>query len=483
MDYDVLVIGGGVVGASVIYQLARYDIKVGLLEAENDVAMGTTKANSAIIHAGYDPEPDTLMAKLNVLGNKMSTEICQKLNVEFNQIGSLVLAFTDSEVSTLKELYERGIANGVPNMELWDAKQTIEREPNLSHEVKGALYAPTAAVVSPWEMTLAMAEVAIKNGADVHCRAKVVGISFGDGRYTVDTTKGTFTAKYIFNAAGIFADDVHNLLEKVDWYTKPSKGEYFLMDKSLGSIVGHVVFQCPNENGKGILVSPTVHGNLIVGPSASPAADRHDLGNDSNWLNFVKEKALLSVPTLSWRDNIRNFTGLRANTNRADFIMEESVAFPGFFDLAGIKSPGLTSAPAIGVWAADRIKEKITDLKEKPNFDDTREKIVFNHLTAAEKEALIKKDPSYGRVICRCETITEGEIIAALKGAIVPRSLNAIKRRCGTGMGRCQSGFCGPRVQAIIARELDIPLEDVCLEEDGSYLLVEQTKLAAKGGK
>ncbi len=474
--YDVIVLGCGVVGAATAYQLSRYPLKVAVLEAQNDVAGGTTKANSAIIHAGYDPEPGTLMAKLNVEGNRMAADICRKLHVPFAQVGSLVLAFDDGDLATLHTLYDRGIKNGVPGLELWDAQQVHQKEPHLSDAVVGALYAPTAGIVDPWQYALAMAEVAVTNGVELHRCAPATAITPVEGGYAVTTPKGVFEGRYLFNATGVFADQVHGLLEEPDYRITPNRGEYYLMDKSQHEQVSHVVFQCPNENGKGVLVAPTIHGNLIVGPNAQPVEDRRNLGNTAEGLDFVRAHATRSVPGLNFRENIRNFAGLRANSTRSDFILEESANHPGFFDLAGIKSPGLASAAAIGKWACERMLEQEPGLEAKEDFVEERPHVVFHTLSPQEKNALIAQDPRYGRVICRCETVTEGEIVAALHAPIPPYTINGVKRRCNAGMGRCQGGFCGPRVQDIIARELGIDPCEVLMDQEGTYVLTGETK-------
>ena len=290
------------------------------------------------------------------------------------------------------------------------------------------------------------------------------------------TPAGDVAARFVLNAAGVDADRVHEMLEPNDWHTLPSRGEYYLLDKSEHDRVSRVIFQCPGPEGKGVLVAPTIHGNLICGPNAQSVEDRLDLGNTAAGMAEVRAKAARSVPGVEWRQNIRNFAGLRANTTRSDFIIEESKAHPGFIDLAGIKSPGLSSAPAIAKLAAEMLKADGLALEPDPDFVDKREHIVFKNLSAGEKNELIRKDPRYGRVVCRCETITEGEIVAALHSPIPPRSINGVKRRCNAGMGRCQGGFCGPRVQEIIARELGIDQAEVLLEQAGSTILTGRTK-------
>ena len=474
--YDVVIIGCGVVGASAAYELARYKLRVAVLEAAADIAAGTTKANSAIIHAGYDPEPGTLMARLNVEGNRLTGEICEKLQVPFKRVGSLVVAFSPEQLPTLRTLYDRGCKNGVPGLRLLSGEEARAMEPGLSEEVCGALLAPSAGIIDPWGFAIAMAETAVRGGVEVRRDCPVTGIEDTGAGFVLHTPTGDVTARFVLNAAGVDADRVHEMLEPNDWETLPSRGEYYLLDKSEHDRVSRVIFQCPGPEGKGVLVAPTIHGNLICGPNAQGVEDRLDLGNTAAGMAEVRAKAARSVPGVEWRQNIRNFAGLRANTTRSDFIIEESKAHPGFIDLAGIKSPGLSSAPAIAKLAAEMLAADGLALEPDPDFVDKREHIVFKNLSAEEKNELIRKDPRYGRVVCRCETITEGEIVAALHSPIPPRSVNGVKRRCNAGMGRCQGGFCGPRVQEIIARELGIDQAEVLLEQAGSTILTGRTK-------
>ena len=474
--YDVVIIGCGVVGASAAYELARYKLRVAVLEAAADIAAGTTKANSAIIHAGYDPEPGTLMARLNVEGNRLTGEICEKLQVPFKRVGSLVVAFSPEQLPTLRTLYDRGCKNGVPGLRLLSGEEARAMEPGLSEEVCGALLAPSAGIIDPWGFAIAMAETAVRGGVELRRDCPVTGIEDTGAGFVLHTPAGDVTARFVLNAAGVDADRVHEMLEPNDWHTLPSRGEYYLLDKSEHDRVSRVIFQCPGPEGKGVLVAPTIHGNLICGPNAEAVEDRLDLGNTAAGMAEVRAKAARSVPGIQWRQNIRNFAGLRANTTRSDFIIEESGAHPGFIDLAGIKSPGLSSAPAIAKLAAEMLAADGLALEPDPDFVDKREHIVFKNLSAEEKNELIRKDPRYGRVVCRCETITEGEIVAALHSPIPPRSINGVKRRCNAGMGRCHGGFCGPRVQEIIARELGIDQAEVLLEQAGSTILTGRTK-------
>lgn len=472
--FDVAIIGCGVIGAATAYTLARYQLKVLVLEAENDVADGTTKANSAIIHAGYDPEPGTRMARLDVLGNRLAGEICERLDVPFKRNGSLVLAFSEEEIPHLKKLYSNGVANGVPGIRLLDAAQVRELEPNLSDQVVAALYAPSAGVISPWEYALAMAQVAVRNGVRLERGSRVTAIRKLEGEgYELHTGTGDYQARRVINAAGLHSEEIHNMVAPPSFHIQPTRGQYYLLDKSEGSRVNCVIFQCPTKLGKGILVSPTVHGNLIVGPDAE-LVDGDDTSTTAAALEQVAELGRKSVPSVDLRASIRNFAGVRANSDRGDFVIEE--AAPGFIDLAGIKSPGLSSAPAIALEAVELLKGTGLELREDPDFVDGRRRPRFKELSEAEKRALIAKDPAYGRVICRCETVTEGEILEAVRAPIPPVSVDGVKRRCSAGMGRCQGGFCGPRVLEILSRELHRDPTEILKDKAGTVILTGQTK-------
>lgn len=471
--YDVAIIGSGITGSACAYFLSKYRLKIAVIEKNNDVCCGTTKANSAIIHAGYDPHPETLMAKLNVKGSAMAKDICARLDVPYEQIGSLVVAFSEEETKTVEELFERGNANGVPDLKILNREELKEAEPMISDEALCALYAPSAAIVNPWEYGLAMAETAVRNGAEVLLESEVTSIKKENGVFKISAGEKEIEAKYVINAAGVNCDDIHNMIAPPKFRVIPSAGEYYLLDKSEGKRARHVIFQCPNKDGKGVLVSPTVHGNLIVGPNAD-ARDKDDTSTKTSCLDFVREKAVKSVPSINFRENIRNFTGVRAATEIDDFIIE--FACEGFLDLAGIKSPGLSAAPAIAELAVKMLGESGLVLEEKESFTDERTHLRFKHLSDEEKNNAVKKNSAYGRVICRCETITEGEIIDALNSPIPPVSLDGIKRRAGTGMGRCQGGFCGPKVLEIMAKYKNEPFEAVLQDNTGSVILTGKTK-------
>ena len=467
-------------GAATAYALSRYENKVVILEAENDVADCTTKANSAILHAGYDPAPGTKMARLNVRGVELAKEICAKLDVPYKQCGSLVLALSESELPHLQHLYENGTANGVPDMKILTKEETLAMEPNLSENVCGALWAPSAAIVSPWEYALAMTEVAVRNGVELRRSCRVEDAeAMADGGYRLTTTQGTVEARYVINAAGIWAEKVHCMVEPASFHITPTRGEYYLLDKSEGTRVNHVIFQCPNELGKGVLVSPTVHGNLIVGPDAVPVHG-DDTSCTSKGLEFVKATAQRSVPSINFGESIRNFAGVRANLDVDDFIIGEEPEAPGWIDLAGMKSPGLSAAPAVAEEAVGILKGHGALGAEKADYKDGRRHIRFKELSAEEKAELVKEQPAYGRVICRCETITEGEILAALHSEVPATTIDGVKRRAGAGMGRCQGGFCGPRVLELISKELGMDPLDILQDKNGSNVLVSETKVGGK---
>jgi glycerol-3-phosphate dehydrogenase len=477
--YDVAIIGCGVIGAATAYALSHYNCKVVVLEAENDVADGTTKANSAILHAGYDPEPGTQMARLNVKGVAMAKEICARLDVPYKQCGSFVLALAPEELPHLQHLYENGKANGVPGIRLLNAAETLAMEPNLAPTVAGALYAPSAAIVSPWEYALAMAEVAVRNGVELRRSCPVKAITRKGEGFSLTVPGGTVEAKYVINAAGVYAEAVHAMVAKPNFHIQPTRGEYYLLDKSEGTRVNHVIFQCPNELGKGVLVSPTVHGNLIVGPNAE-RVEGENTACTSEGLAYVSSTAKRSVPGINFGESIRNFAGVRANVDVDDFIIGEAPDAPGLIDLAGMKSPGLSSAPAVAEEAVKILAAKKALGAEKTSYKDGRKHIRFKELSVEEKKALVAKDPAYGRVICRCETITEGEILAAIHSEIPATTIDGVKRRAGSGMGRCQGGFCGPRVLELLSRELGLDPLDVLQDKDGTNVLVSETK---QGGK
>ncbi len=468
--YDVLIVGCGVVGAATAYALSRYQLKIAVLEKENDVAMGATRANSAIIHAGFDPEEGTLMAKLNVRGCLMAEELCRKLDVPYRKNGSLVLSFSEDEDKTLEKLYRRGISNGVPDLRILESEELHELEPNLSPTARRALYAPSAGIVSPWDYALAMAETAVRNGAELFLETEVHAIEKTETAWRVHTNRKSFETAYVINCAGVHSGQIHEMVAAPAFRIIPCKGQYFLLDKSEGTLCTRTLFQCPSKVGKGVLVSPTVHGNLIVGPDAVDIENCEDTSTTAAQLAFVRKTAEKTMTKINYRNTIRNFAGVRSNSDRKDFIIffgEEK-----FLDVAGIKSPGLTAAPAIGEYVVKLLENDGLVLRKKEDYTDSRKVIRVKELSSSEKNDLIKKDPSYGRVVCRCETVTEGEIVAAAHGPIPAKTVDGVKRRCNAGMGRCQGGFCGPRVVDILAREQNRQKEEILKDKEGSFILL-----------
>ena len=470
--YDCIIIGAGISGCSLAFELSKYQGKVLLLDKNNDVADETTKANSAIIHAGYDPKPDTLMARYNVEGCKRTKEICKDLDVHCHHIGSLVVAFSEGEKEQLEEIYQRGLKNGVEDMRIVEKEELHQMEPNLNEEAIAALYAPSAAIVNPWQLAIALSEVAINNGVEIQLNEEVTKIEKKEDSFVVNEK---YETKMVVNAAGVNCDTVTGLVTNPSYEITPNKGEYYLLDKSQGTLVNHVIFQCPTKEGKGVLVSPTVHGNLIVGPT-SENSDADDYSTTLSGLSVVRKNALKSVPSINFRENIRTFAGIRARSNHGDFIVGEDENVAGFYSMAAMASPGLSSAVAIAEDICSMMQKKGFFTNKKEDAVTTRKVLRFNEMSHEQRKEVIEKQPAYGRIICRCESISEGEILDAIKRCPHPISIDGIKRRCNAGMGRCQGGFCGPRVQEILSRQLGIPQEEIVKDKKGSQVLFYRTK-------
>lgn len=479
---DVAIVGCGVVGASIAYALSQYQVRVAVVEQENDVCCHTSKANSAIIHGGYDPEPGSLMARLNVRGNALVRELCAALDIPFRANGSLVVAFSEDEKPQLEALLARGQQNGVPQLSLISGDEARGLEPHLSKDVLWALHIPTGGIVDTWELTIAQAEVAVQNGMELHLETSVSGITAREDHYLLHTNHGDLAARYVINAAGLYADRIHNMIAPSQFEILPVKGEYLLLDKEQHSLANHTIFQCPTPKGKGVLVAPTVHGNLLTGPTSVAVQDREDLDSTRMGMDQVKTLALKSIPEINFGQVIRTFSGLRATASTGhDFHIAPADGHPRFIDVAGIQSPGLTSAPAIAEYLLPMLREAGLPLRPKDRPVTTRNVRRFKKLSTDAKNELIAEDPAFGRIVCRCETITEGEILDCLRRPIVPRSMDAIKRRCTAGLGRCQGGFCGPRVLSLLARARDISPLCVLQDLEGSLVLMGETKEGAHG--
>lgn len=473
---DVVIIGGGIVGAAIARELSRYQLSVILLEAETDVAMGTSKANSAILHAGFDAKPGTWKSKLNVRGNQLYHQLWQDLSLDVDWMGSLVVAKDDKEQAVIEGLLLRGKENGVPNLEILSADQLLQREPNLASDVTGALWAPTAGVICPFGAVLGFMENAIRNGVALLRECPVQGILINNGRVSgVATPQGIIRTQFIVNAAGIYADVVARMAGDTSFTINPRKGEYILFDKTIRNLVNTVIFPAPSTVSKGILVSPTVHGNLFIGPDAEDVTDKDDVSTTAAGMERVINGARRMVPLLPLAAAITEFSGLRAASGDGDFILRESEAARGLIHAAGIQSPGFTAAPAIAEVIADRLREAGLELIEKTAFSPINPpRRFFREMSWQERAELVAHDPLYGRVICRCETVTEGEIVAAIHSPCGATTIDGVKRRIRAGAGRCQGGFCGPRVTSILSRELGIPITAVRKDGNHSFLFFDK---------
>lgn len=475
-SYDVAVVGGGVIGGSVLRELTKYRLSVCLLEKENDVAMGQSRANSGIVHAGFDAVSGTLKAKFNVAGNRMMRAYAEELGVKYKNNGSLVVAFSEEEIEALSVLKARGEENGVPDLRILSAEELREKEPNLSKEALGALYAPTGGIVCPYGLTIAAIGNAMDNGAELYVDFEAVKIQKTKEGFTVGSADGReISCKLLINCAGYGSGKIARLAGDDSIKIGGRRGEYILLDRESGNFVSHTLFFAPTKLGKGILVSPTVDGNLLLGPTAEEIGE-NDVSTSAEGLQSVLAKAKKMCPAVPVQNVITSFAGVRAYSDRHDFIIEESKAAEGLINCAGIESPGLTAAPAIARYVAELVKKRLP-LQKNENFCGKRKaEFFFQTLSAEEKNKMIAEDPAYGRIVCRCEQITEGEIVSAIRENPPARSVDAVKRRTRAGMGRCQGGFCQPQVAEILARELGIPFEEVKKSGEGSELVTGVTK-------
>ena len=491
--YDVAIIGAGIAGSYIARELSRYQLNVVLLDGENDVGNQITMANSAIVHGGYDAPAYKLKGKFNSPGNVMYEKVCRDLDVPYKRTGSLVVAHNEHEMMTIHELYRNGLQNGVPDLRILFEDEVHEMEPNLNPDICGALYSGSAGVVSPFELCAKVAENAVDNGVTLKLNHLVTNIVNNQGSFTVETTEGNVEAKFVVNAAGVYADDIYKMVGDPYFKIAARRGVYFIFDKEVGSHVEKVIFPCPSKNGKGILVAPTVHGNLLIGPDAM-VVDKGDISTTKDRLDYVKENALKNCPELGQYMNkiIRSYAGTRNTpvadtytTTSGDFIIEES-PIKGFVNMAGYESPGLSAIPAAGHYVVEEIllpmfEREGIEVKDNKDFNPkVRKHVYFSELTDEERQEIIAKDPKYGRVICRCETVTEGEIIDVIHRSAGATTVKSVKKRCRAGMGRCQGGFCSPRVVEILARELGCELDEVMYDAKDpakGYILSGKTKI------
>jgi glycerol-3-phosphate dehydrogenase len=471
--YDVIIIGAGVSGCAVAWKLARYNLDILLLEKAPDVATGTTKANTAIIHAGYNADPEKQKGRLNNKGNVQIKQIVKDLSEPFEEIGSLVVGMEDDDLSVLDELLEKGKKNGVEGLEIVDKEWLQREEPNLSDKAVKALWAPTAGIITPWEFALAMAENAVVNGVELKLETEVLDVYTENDKVTgVKTNAGDFTADYVINAAGLYADDVARMvgIEKINIH--PRKGEYYIYDHAKDFEINHVLFPIPTKISKGIVCTKTIEDNLLIGPTSDFVDSKEDLATTRDGLDHVFEGAKKMFPDLTLKDTIRVFAGLRAADTTEDFVIEAAENVKGFVNVAGIQSPGLSSSPAVADLVAEILENEGLNLEEKKDVIETREDPArFYELSNEERAAYAEKDKDYGKIICRCETVSYKEIVDVINGPIPARTVNAVKRRTRAGAGRCQGGFCGPRVTQIIADELGIETTEVRLEKDTSNIV------------
>ena len=480
--YDVLIIGAGVSGCACARELSRYDARVLVIDKEDDVCCGTSKANSAIVHAGYDASPGSLMAKLNVEGNALMGALAEELDIPFRRNGSFVVCFSEEDRPGLVKLLEQGRTNGVPDLRILERHELIAMEPGLSDDIVAALYAPTAGIICPFTLTVALAENAAANGVEFRFNTAATDIRKVDGGFVVDTDRGPIATRAVINAAGVYSDKFHNIFGAKKLHITPRRGDYCLLDRAAGRVVDKTIFPLPGKFGKGILVAPTVHGNTILGPTAIDLDDPEATATTAEGIAALLAQAKRSVKDLPLNQIITSFAGLRAHEDGHEFVIGELSEVPGFFDCAGIESPGLTSSPAIGKRLAGEVSAKL-GLSEKENFISKRKGILDpKSLTLEEYAALVKEQPAYGSVVCRCETVTEGEILDAIRRPLGARSLDGVKRRTRTTMGRCQGGFCSSRIMAILARELGVPLTAVTKCGPGSQLAYDDDWTQRGGG-
>lgn len=460
--YDIAVIGAGVTGCAIARELSRYELSVVVTDKESDVCEGTSKANSAIVHAGFDAKPGSLKAKLNVEGNRLIGKLSEELDFSFRQNGAFVVCQSEDELQKLEELKNRGEQNGVEGLRILGRDEALAMEPALADSVYAALYAPTSGIVCPFMMTLAFAENAYENGVRFSLSTEVTGIEKkADGTFTVSTSNGDISARIIINCAGVYADKIHDMVCEPSFKITARRGEYLLLDKRVGNTVDKTIFQLPTVMGKGVLVTPTIHGNLLVGPTAEDIPDKEDTATTREGLDNVKRQSALSVKNVPYGQVITSFSGLRATADTGDFIIREDDKVKGFIDVSGIESPGLTSAPAIAVFVRD-IVGGLTELREKKDFAPVRKGIVrLAELSAEERARLISERPEYGQIICRCEQISEGEILDSINRPLGATTLDGVKRRVRAGMGRCQGGFCSPRIMSLLAQKQGITIGEV----------------------
>ena len=483
MYSEILLIGAGVTGCALARVLSRYQAQVTVIDRASDVAEGASKANSGIVHAGFDAHPGTMKALLNVKGAAMYPELSRELGVPYGQPGALVIGFDEEDRKTLENLVRQGEENGVPGVRLIERDEILAMEPNTNPKVLCALYAPTSGLTSPYEMTFALADHAALNGVSFRMNEEVTGVRQDeDGLWHVQATSGEYTCKVIINCAGVGSAIIHNMMSDDKREIINRRGQYYLMDRMTPLPFTMTMFQCPTKMGKGVLVSPTVHGNTLLGPSAEDIPDGMDVSTTAEGLAFVLEKSRLTWPAASPRGTITNFSGIRAHEAKGDFIIGAVAGRTNAYETVGIESPGLSSAPAIAEMLGEQIARE-QQLERKADYKPAQPlPKPFHAMTNEERAAAVAADPLYGKLVCRCEVVTEAEIRAAIRRPVGARTIDGVKRRTRAGMGRCQGGFCSPRVAELIAEELGIPMTEVTKCGGESRLLTGTIQDAMKEG-
>ena len=485
-SFDVVVVGAGIAGCTAARELARYDLSICVLEAGNDIACGATRANSAIVHAGFDPAPGTLKARFNVEGSKAYPRWCDELGVQFRRNGSMVLAFDDEGRLKLEELVRRADANGVEGVRIVSGNRAREMEPNVSPEAACALVAPTGGIVDPYGFAFAAAENACGNGVRFLFNHRVEHIVRVGGGFIIEVAGERFSARAVVNAAGLFADEINNMVSGKRFSITPRRGEYYLYDTEYATTFEHTMFQVPGPLGKGVLVTPTIHGNMLIGPNSVSQASKTDLSTTQEGLADIVERARRTWPAASPRGAITNFAGLRAAGESGDFVIGEAADAPGFFNIACFESPGLTSAPAVATFIASQVAARL-GAGGNPSFNPRRApQLPFTAMTDEQRERAIASDPAFGHVVCRCCEVTEAEVVRALHGPLPVLSLDAIKWRTGATMGRCHGGFCSPELVEIMSRELGCAPDAINKRLAGSRMIAsaraDYVELAREGG-
>lgn len=472
--FDIVIIGAGVVGGMIARELSRYELSVAIVDKGADVSLGATRANSAIVHAGFDAKEGTLKAKLNVEGSKMMEKVARELGVKYKKNGSLVVGFNDEDRRTLEELLERGNRNGVEGLRLLERDEILAIEPNIGKDVVVALHAPTGAIICPYELCMAAVGNAMDNGVELFLDFEVNKIEKTEGGYKVCSADKTLEAKFVINCAGVNSDDVARLVGDDSFSITARRGEYMLLDRECGNLVSHTIFRCPTAMGKGILVSPTVDGNLLLGPTAENLDNKTDVSTTASGLSKVRAQANEQVSGINMGKVITSFAGLRATGSTGDFIINER---GGFVNCAGIESPGLSASPAIALYVAEILKDAGLTMNEKADFCPTRRPMhYFSELSVDEKNEIIKEHPEFAHIICRCETVTEGEILEAIRTNPKPRDVDGVKRRTRASMGRCQGGFCLPYVVELLAKERGCDYTEITKFGGESYINIGRTK-------